>query len=441
MNRPLHADAAGSSERLLVAPLRRLLQWGPDADGRVVLLAAIALYVAVIAAGRRVWGVDLWPLLGVPSGPSLFFDARNLTSAWECQRLGYDPLYESPCDPQGRPLMYLRPWLLLGVFGLGQSHTLVLSVVLVGAMFLTFSALVERVPAGTGIVLAIAACSPAVMFAVERANMDIALFSVVALSVLLWRAFPSPARVLSPVLVLLAATAKLYPVFALPAFVIARSRLASRAALSSMTVFVLYLLYSRRDVAHVAEIATQGEHFSYGSRILLAHLYHQVGADRWAGPAALKQLLAVVPIGAIAAVIAVRIHRRMAAPPDAAIARPSLVAFNAGAFIFLGTFAIANNFDYRLTFLLLTLPQLVAWVRSPGHRLSSLAGATLVMTLVLLWVGALSQSLHLWDELASWAVACLLIATVAATLPRLDAARGTTSGRSAPDGPMARGAS
>ena len=129
-------------ERLLLRPLRRLLTWAPQADGRMVLFAAVAVYLTTIAAGRTAWGVDLWPFLGVPSGPSLFFDARNLTAAWECQRLGYDPLYESPCDPWGRPLMYLRPWLLLGVFGLDQSHTFALSVVLVAAMFLTFGLLV-----------------------------------------------------------------------------------------------------------------------------------------------------------------------------------------------------------------------------------------------------------------------------------------------------------
>ena len=81
-----------------------------------------------------------------PPGPSLFFDARNLTAAWECQRLGHDPLFDNPCDPWRRPLMYLRPWLLLGVLGLDHSHTFALSVVLVAAMFVSFFVLVGRVP-------------------------------------------------------------------------------------------------------------------------------------------------------------------------------------------------------------------------------------------------------------------------------------------------------
>ena len=126
--------------------------------------------------------------------------------------------------------MYLRPWLLFGPLGLDQSHTFVIAVVLITALFVSFCLLVPRVPLGTGIVLAIAACSPAVMLGVERGNMDLFLFSVLAASILLWRAFPSVARVLSPVIVLLAATTKIYPVFALPAFVATRSQIAARAA-------------------------------------------------------------------------------------------------------------------------------------------------------------------------------------------------------------------
>ena len=48
------------------------------------------------------------------------------------------------------------------------------------------------------------------MFAVERANMDIALFSVIASALLLWRAFPRAAAVASPIFVLAGAMAKFH---------------------------------------------------------------------------------------------------------------------------------------------------------------------------------------------------------------------------------------
>ena len=94
------------------------------------------------------------------------------------------------------------------------------------------------------------------------------------------------------------------------------------------------------------------------------------------GPAALKQLLALCQSGSSPPrspfeSTAVSLLAMM----TITVATASLVGFHAGALIYLGTFAVANNFDYRLVFLLLTLPQLVEWVRTPAHRLSSLASS------------------------------------------------------------------
>jgi hypothetical protein len=408
------------TDRILVTPVRRLLTWAPGVDGRVVLLTVVALYLATIASGRLVWGVDLWPRLGVPSGPSLFFDARNLTAAWECQRLGYDTLYVSPCDPRGRPLNYPRPWLLLGSLGLDQSHTFTLAVVLIAAMFVLFAVLAGRVPGGTGIVLGCAACSPAIMLAVERANMDIAMFSLMAMSFLWWQRFPRSGQVVSPVLVLVASLAKVYPAFALPVFMIARSRLALHTSLLSLAGFGAYLAFNLRDIVHIARIAPQGDQFSYGARILLSHLYHQVGADQWGGPGVVKQLLAAATLGVIVTAVGVRVRRGLAPPgEDDTVAPAPLLACLAGSFVYLGTFAVGKNFDYRLVFLLLTLPQLCAWARMWPHRLSSLGSLTVAAVVVLLWVGSLSKPLALWDELASWVVAGLLTAVAAAIIPSL----------------------
>ena len=131
----------------------------------------------------------------------------------------------------------------------------------------------------------------------------------------------------------------------------------------------------------------------------------------------------------MAAAIAFQVHRRLAVRDyEGTAGSVSLLALHVGALIYLGTFVVANNFDYRLVFLLLTLPQLIEWARLPTHRLSSLASATLIGILVLLWVGSLSRRLDLWDELASWAVVGLLATVVAATAPSLKSLRKTVIG-------------
>ena len=272
------SPSSKTSER--VPFLQGILNWRPATDGRVVLLAVVAIYFAVVALARTVWRFDLWPILGVPSGPSLFFDARNLTAAWECSRGGYDPLYENPCDPWGRPLMYLRPWLVFAPLGLDQSHTFALGVMLIGAVFVVFSLLVGRVPLGTGLILALAACSPSVMFALERGNMDVALFLLVTLAVLLWRTFPVPARVVSPILVVLAASAKLYPVVALPAFVLTRSRLASRTAVACLVVFALVaaIVVTAAVLAGFYLVLLQQPFFMWLMVAIAAVVYRSIGS-------------------------------------------------------------------------------------------------------------------------------------------------------------------
>jgi hypothetical protein len=99
---------------------------------------------------------------------------------------------------------------------------------------------------------------------------------------------------------------------------------------------------------------------------------------------------------------------------------PPLLAFHMGALIYLGTFATRKNGDYRLVFLLLTLPLLLAWadarMREPRRRA---ARAALGAVLAALWLGALSPYVGPADELASWAVAGLFVALLAATVPPL----------------------
>jgi hypothetical protein len=313
--------------------------------------------------------------------------------------------------------MYLRPWLIFGVFGFDQSHTTTLAAGLIAAMFVSWSLVVGPVPGGTGLVLLLAACSPAIMLAVERGNMDIALFSVAAVSILLWRVAPRAAPVCAPPLMLLAAMAKIYPVFALPAFALTQSRAGRQVTWICLGAFCGYVLYYLGDIAHVAAIAPQGEHFSYGARILLAHLFHQTGMNRWDAPAAVKQVIAALSVGLAAAGIAAGILRRFASREEnPERVTSSLIAFYVGSFIYVGTFAMMNSFDYRLVFLLLTFPQLGEWVRTPA-RLSSLAATTILVLSVLLWVGSLSRWLNLWDELISWALAGLLLSLIAGTVP------------------------
>jgi hypothetical protein len=98
-----------------------------------------------------------------------------------------------------------------------------------------------------------------------------------------------------------------------------------------------------------------------------------------------------------------------------------LVAFRMGALIYVGTFVIGNSFDYRLVFLLLTLPLLLRWPATPravGNRVN-LPLVTVAVVIAALWIGTLSEELRLADELVSWTLAGLLLVLLVRTTPQI----------------------
>jgi hypothetical protein len=405
----------GSIERAVY----RVLAYRPDVDGRIVAAGALAVYLLAVAIPRIVSGIDIWPALGVPSGPSLFFDTRNLTAALECRRLGFDPLVESPCDPWGRPLNYPRVWLALRFFGLDQSDTVALALVFIALFLVAVYLLMGRLTFGGGILLAVAMCSPSVMFAVERANLDIVVFTLMVGAVLAWGAGRLSVQALSPIVVFVGATAKIYPVFGLPAYLFLRRRAAALVAISCAAAFVVYTVITLGDIQAVARVAPQGQHHSFGARILPVAIYHLVGPERWQGGLLSKQLLVIVPVVAVGTIVWLLGRRRLPLPDERADSATRL-AFFLGSLIFLGTFAVGNNFDYRLIFTLLTLPQLFDWATEEhGEPRGGLAAITIVALLALLWIGALSEPLRLGDEVATWAVVGLFVALLGASVPRL----------------------
>ena len=399
--------------------LQRLLGFDRGLDGRLVAAFAVASYFSAVAVGRGVLGTDI-SFFGVPPGPSLFFDARSVTSALECRRLDYNPLVENPCDPWNRPMVYPRVWLALRWLGLDQSHTALLAIVVIAAFLVLLWLVVGRLTTGQGIVMAAALCSPSVMFAVERANMDLAVFSLLGLAVLAWRTGSHAGAMVSPTLVFLAATAKLYPALGLTAYLLSGKRRSMVTASGLLVSFGVYAILTLDDIAAISRAAPQGEYNSYGARILIARIYHLVVPETWQQGSATAQAIAMLPLLVVVVLVWLRV-RRSFAPAESPPLTAKLLAFYLGTFLFLGTFAVANNFDYRLVFLLLTVPQLFTWIC--GHHAKGIlqvaAAAALVVLIVLLWIGALSGRLLLADELVSWAMAGVLIALAAASIPPL----------------------
>jgi hypothetical protein len=230
-------------------------------------------------------------------------------------------------------------------------------------------------------------------------------------------------------LVLLMAVAKLYPAVALLAFLPARRRRVAAAAAGALAVFAAYAVVTRDDIATISAVATQGQYNSYGARILLGRLYHGLVGDNWAGSRTVAQALVLLAVVVVGLGLWLALRRRRPAQPGTALRPPlddtaGLLAFRMGALVYLGTFVAGNSFDYRLVCLLLVLPGLLRWPAGDGtERALTLPRATLGVVVLMLWIGALSEQLLLWDELVSWVLAGLLAALLARSVPPIPVRR------------------
>jgi hypothetical protein len=211
-------------------------------------------------------------------------------------------------------------------------------------------------------------------------------------------------------------------VFALPAFALTGHRRGRWIAAAAFAVFAIYVATTADDIAKVGRAPEGGLLYSYGARILIGYLYHQVVPGEWQAGTVIAQAIAALPLLVLVTAAWVWARRRLGPlePLEPDTHGSALFAFHIGVLIYLGTFATRKNGDYRLIFLLLTIPQLLAWASSSaGTPRGRLARAGLGTVLASLWIGALSPYIGPADELASWAVAGVFVALLAASVPPL----------------------
>lgn len=383
--------------------------WLRQLDGRVVVVAVLCVYLASVAIG----GVAQWRRLHEPAETLTFLDMRSLTSAWTCARRGVDPLPANPCDPHGRPANYPRIWLAPRVFGLGDSATFTLGIVNAAAFFLAILWFLGRLRLWEGVVTAAALCSPAVMFGVERGNVDLFVYAILAVALVLFRRVQPRMRVVSHALFLFAAILKLFPVFAFSVLV-RQSRRWQLAGVAVACLFLLDVAVTFHDIETIHRVLPQRIPLSYGVGVLGDGVAHEIVRAGWLssiGERSLDHAFTAVFL-LVGAVVAVALARfaRIRSSDHAWSLRSD--AFVAGASIYIGSFALLHNFDYRLACLVFTLPELMARSASdrPERRVARLG---IALVLVTLFVAAQIRLGFPWDEIFNWILFVYLAAALA----------------------------
>ncbi|MBV8480600.1 MAG: DUF2029 domain-containing protein [Actinobacteria bacterium] len=290
----------------------------------------------------------------------------------------------NPCDPLDRPANYPSIWLFPSHLGLGPGNTVALGV-LTACLF--FSAALVVIPRGSGacagVIYALALCSPSVMLGVERGNADLLIFALIVLTATLLRRSGGGAFV-SPLLLLFAAILKLFPILAAPVLLRLPGRRGVVAFGAVILGFGVYALATLGTIREIQRVVPQTSAYSYGikplgswaSNLFAAYRIH-LGASAWDW---IFVGIAIVAAMAMQPWLWVRLRATVDKSPDLR----DLDFFVMGALIYVTTFSLFESFEYRLVFVLLTIPQMLRWTRA--RRALGFAGVVLVQ--LTLWLGA-----------------------------------------------------
>ena len=105
------------------------------------------------------------------------------------------------------------------------------------------------------------------MLSVERGNVDLVLFAILVGAVFAWRARARVTPFVAPALILGAAIAKFYAIFALPALMFTKDRRSRWVVAAAGVGMLAYIVLIINDVQQVMTAPEGGLLVSYGARV------------------------------------------------------------------------------------------------------------------------------------------------------------------------------
>ncbi len=297
----------------------------------------------------------------IPTMLPMFADLRTITHGVECWVHGIDVYAINPCDPWGRPTNYPPIWLgLFRAVGVDGNWTEAIG----GFFALSFGVAAigffgRRKQAWHGLIYGLALISPPIMLGIERGNPDIFVFTLIVIGLfLLFRGYA--AAIAAAGFFIAATLLKLFPIFS-GAILLVRGKRATVTALAITLAGTVYFTMSSEYLAWIDANTTKGTVLAFGAEVIFNGL-----AERLDWPGLRAAVLPVLLAGSVSAIgLGIYLGRRY---PDFLRLPQNRWGggFAIGAAIYLFSFMIASNWDYRLCFLLLCVPQWLDWASSVG---------------------------------------------------------------------------
>lgn len=394
--------------------------------GRPALIGLSILIWLVIGSLMLTIGyAETWRLWRVPTELPVFVDFRLIPGSAESYLRGFEPSVENPYDPGHHIFNYPAFWRPFFYSGVTQDDTIWISITMIVLFFLAAFAFAGKLTVADALVMLFFLFSPASMLLYERGNVDLIIFVVCVISLIL----ASYSPYLAAAGYLLGAVMKMFPFFGL-SVLLKETRNKFYWLIGICTaLFGAYFLLTLESAVVTWNRTMRGIEISYGANVLLDRYHEPVvsGLSGWvANPQPLIQFGSIAVAVLLIAVVGLRALTQPR--PLSASSERNLAAFRMGASIYVGTFLLGNNWDYRLAFMVLVVPQLAEWMRSAEGKTRSVVQLCIFSLALTCWHFiawfapgiesnfALYESTFILDELINWilmlTLACLFFRSV-----------------------------
>ena len=383
--------------------IKQMLKKQSKIDGRFLVVAALLGYFGLLyLANFFVPYHKFWRIIGVPAVKNPFIDLAAVLGAFDCDRLtGEVSLTNNPCFNQ---ISYPSSWSSLTWLGLEQRNTIFLGVFFALIFYVITLIIIGRLNYQEAVVYALILCSPPVMLLVERGNVDIVIYSWLGVALMIIKNSRALIfRLCAYLLIFFAGVIKLFPIFGLVVIIKEKRNLFLFLAAIFTTAFITYFIASIGEMKTISQaFDVERVWFRFGHQALflkvktfLSNLSLSTG-----GETDIKKTIRYI-IYIIMSLLTLLVLTRfllskfknfqewlswdfVSTDSDKSLDKSRYIDyFRLAAAIYLGNFLVIGMlYDYKLTFLIFALPQILDWIKQENQLSlpSSMALVAMVAT-------------------------------------------------------------
>lgn len=349
--------------------------------GGWALVGAIILIWLVVLALFRFYGYEqTWHLWKVPTETPPFLDFRLIPGSATSFRNGFEPTINNPFDPGKRIFNYPAFWRLFFYTGITLDDTIWISIIMLILYFIAVLSFPQKISVLDTFWILLIVFSPASMLLYERGNVDLIVFIICVLIILA----AGYSTYLTAGLLVFGMVVKMFPLFGVTVLLKDSKRRFILLTIGCVLLTLAYVAATFKSEAAAWNYTMRGNGLSYGAFVIITRLneYFQIAFPNLFSFNQWKVLFEIIAFGLIlvAGILAIREPDSLGTSHER-----NLTAFRMGAAIYVGTFLLGNNWDYRLAFLVLIVPQLSQWFRQEYKIYKYISIGTMIVIVLTCW--------------------------------------------------------